>query len=87
MKKTILTLAILLGITFTASAQNRGLFDRGPENGNDEYYDTREGVFGLSLPNSHGQTDDQNGTPLGGGALLLIGFGAAYAGLRRKNQK
>ena len=90
MKKTILTLAIILGITFGASAQNGGLFGKGPDRGyDDEYYDDygTRGVGVFSLPNSHGETGDQNGSPLGGGALLLIGFGAAYAGLKRKNQK
>ena len=91
MKKTILTLVIILGITLGASAQNGGLFGKGPNRGYyDEYYDeydTREGVFNFSLPNSHGETGDQNGTPLGSGALLLIGFGAAYVGLKRKNRK
>lgn len=89
MKKTILTLAIILGITLGASAQNRGLFDRGPQRETCDYYDSyenRNGAFGLALPTSHGQTDDES-APLGSGALLLIGFGAAYAGLRRKNQK
>ena len=90
MKKTILTLAIILGITLGASAQNGGLFGKGPNRGYyDEYYDeydTREGVFNFSLPNQHGTTNDES-APLGSGALLLIGFGAAYVGLRRKNQK
>ena len=90
MKKTILTLAIILGISFGASAQNGGLFGKGPNRGYyDEYYDeydTRDGVFNFSLPNQHGTTNDES-APLGSGALLLIGFGAAYVGLRRKNQK
>ena len=87
MKKSILTLAIILEIALSASAQNGGLFGKGPDRGyDDEYYDeygTRDGVFGFSLPNAHGQTDDYNAS-LGGGALLLIGFGAAYALKRRK---
>ena len=90
MKKTIFTLAIILGISFGASAQNGGLFGKGPNRGYyDEYYDeydTRDGVFNFSLPNQHGTTNDES-APLGSGALLLIGFGAAYAGLKRKNQK
>lgn len=89
MKKLALTIAIVLGITLGASAQNRGLFDRGPEAGSDTYYYNRdplvneEPVFGL--PSSHGSTNDQ-ATPIGGGTLLLIGFGAAYA-IRKKNRK
>ena len=51
-----------------------------------------EGLFGLikaggdnpGLP-GHNQNTNQN-APLGSGALLLIGFGAAYA-LKKRNQK
>ena len=90
MKKTIITLAIFFGITLGASAQNGGLFGKGPSRGYydeyyDEYYGTRDGMLNFTLPSSHGETNDQE-APLGGGALLLIGFGAAYVGLRRKKQ-
>lgn len=88
MKKSILTLIVLLGITFGAFAQG-GLFKFGPVS-DEEYYGAGgrqdQGLF-FSLPNAHGLEDDTNGSPLGSGALLLIGFGAAYAGLRRKNRK
>ena len=84
MKKTILSLAIVLGITIGASAQNRGLFDRGPSRDMDYEYGTREGEAGLlGLPNQHGTTNDES-APLGSGALLFIGFGAAYA-IKKKN--
>ena len=89
MKKLALTIAILLGITLGASAQNRGLFDRGPQRETYDYdyygnYNNRDGMIGFSLPNSHGETNDQ-GAPIGSGALLLIGFGAAYA-LKKRNK-
>ena len=88
MKKIILAIAIVLGITLGASAQNGGLFGMGPQRGEDSYdYSNREGegsLIGLNLPSSHGKTGDQ-GAPLGSGALLLIGFGAAYA-LKKKNK-
>ena len=90
MKKTIISLAIILGITLGASAQNNGgLFGKGPNRGSydeyyNDYYGTRDGMLGL--PSSHGGNDDVQ-APLGSGALLLIGFGAAYAGLNRKNRK
>ena len=92
MKKLALSLAIVLGITLGATAQNNGggLFSKGPSRGYyDEYYDeygTRDGgMFGFSLPNQHGTTNDES-APLGSGALLLIGFGAAYA-LKKKREK
>ena len=86
MKKLTLTLAVILGITFSVSAQNRGLFDRGPQRESYDCYDnygTRDGMF--NLPSSHGQTNDES-APLGGGALLLIGFGAAYAMKKRRKK-
>ena len=85
MKRIAITFAIVLGITLGASAQNRGLFDRGPEHGESyDSYDRTNG--GLILPSSHGTNTDQEAAPLGGGALLLIGFGAAYAMKKRKKQ-
>ena len=86
MKKTILTLSIILGIAIGASAQNGGLFGKGPER--EESYDTydRTSSGGLLLPQSHGSGQDQDGSPLGSGALLLIGFGAAYALKKRKQR-
>lgn len=80
MKKLALSLAIILGMTIGASAQDRGLFGKGPS-GDETTYSTRGGESEgglLKLPGSHDSTDDAP-APLGGGALLLIGFGAAYA--------
>ena len=86
MKKIIISLAILLGITLSASAQNRGLFDRGPERQSYGDYYNREGEGSLlGLPTSHGSDQDQH-SPLGSGALVLIGFGTAYA-MKKTNKK
>ena len=86
MKKTIISLAILLSITFGASAQNRGLFDRGPERQSyGDYYNREVEGSLLGLPTSHGDSNDQN-APLGSGALLLIGISAAYA-IKKTNKK
>ena len=87
MKKTLIFFAIFLSITLGASAQNRGLFDRGPERQSYDDYYNREGEGSLlGLPTSHGDSNDQN-APLGSGALLLIGFGAAYAMKKRSEKK
>lgn len=87
MKKTIITLAIVLCINLCSFAQG-GLFGYGAVS-DEEYYGASNRPSGsaplLSLPNNHGMNNDVQ-APLGGGALLLIGFGAAYAGLRRKKQ-
>lgn len=86
MKKTLLTIAIVLGMTLGAVAQKQGggLFGMGDQRGYMTEQEDRngEGLL-LGLPGSHGSTEDQS--PLGTGALLLIGFGAAYA--LKKRQK
>ena len=94
MKKLILTLIITLGITIGASAQNRGLLDRGPESPfatNEAFAPNNDFNRGLLLPSffssiQHGTGSDQD-VPLGSGALLLIGFGAAYALKKGKSRR
>lgn len=86
MKKALLTIAIILTMTLGAAAQG-GLFQYGAVS-DEEYYGagnrTGEGLLELNLPNGHGETTDTPATPLGSGALLLIGFGAAYAVNKRR---
>jgi len=79
MKKLFFVLSLVLGISVTASAQeNRGFFDRGvAQDGGTETTITP------GLP-SHGQSTNQP-APLGSGALLLIGLGAAYALKKKKD--
>lgn len=84
MKKLALTFAIIIGMSLGAFAQEGGLFGKGPARGEDSYI-TRENGSLLNLPNSHGDNNDQP-APLTGGALLFIGFGAAYA-LKKKRSK
>ena len=101
MKKLILTATIILSLTMGSFAQGfyqnneamgGGLFSRGPA------YDgmTRDGgTFSLCLP-GHNFTTNWNGgsqghdddliVPLGSGALLLMGFGGAYALSKRKKK-
>ena len=76
MKKLILTAAIVLGLAMASNAQ--GLFNRGYGDG------AKDDPTMPGLP-GHGQSDNQS-APLGGGALLLIGFGAAYA-MSKKSKK
>lgn len=95
MKKYIITIAIILGMCITSFAQHKtggGLFQYGWVS-DEEYYgaeinsfDRPTGTgFSLLLPTAHNTTNDYN-APLGSGALLLIGFGAAYA-LKKKSSK
>ena len=88
MKKSIFTLASVLGFTLAASAQqqNGGLFGYSPES---DYFgnNTKDGESsGLFLPNSHGLNGDSDGAPLGTGTALLLGFGAAYL-VSKRNRK
>ena len=86
MKKTITTIAILLGMTLCASAQQTGggLFQRGYVS--EEASNPRSGESLLSLPGSHGSNTDTD-APLGGGIAVLVGLGAAYmVGKRRREE-
>lgn len=82
MKKLICVLSLVLGLTVAASAQdNGGLFRRGNQIDRGGSDDPNTPV----LP-GHGKTDNQPASaPLGGGALLLISFGAAYALSKKKD--
>ena len=88
MKKSLLTIAIVLGMSIGASAQG-GLFQYGEVSDEisvpswyslDQAQKTRQNM--PMLPD-HGQGTNQN-APLGGGVLLFIGFGAAYAQKKKK---
>lgn len=81
MKKSILILSLVLGLTIGATAQEgSGLFKRGETQEESSGFGHRGGNT-PGLP-GHGHDDDQP-APLGSGALLLIGFGAAYAMSKR----
>jgi hypothetical protein len=91
MKKLALTIAIVLGISLGSFAQG-GLFQYG-EVSEDNYgsawfaLDQNKVNRDPLLPGLPGHEENGNQTaPLGGGALLLIGFGAAYA-LKKRNEK
>ncbi len=81
MKKLVLTLSIILGLSMVSFAQG-GLFERGYS---DESQNTmNRGLLTPGLPD-HNQSGNQP-APLGGGAAVLITLGAAYA-LAKKNKK
>ena len=92
MKKLVLTIAIVLGMTLGASAQyydkdgkpgeNHGLFGRG----SGLYRTTDDPLLPPGLPEFNSVEDGDADAPLGSGALLLVGFGAAYA-MAKKNRK
>lgn len=86
-----MTIAIVLGMTLGASAQFFGDDEPQPQGGGlfgcgatPDYANAGNGAGAPMLP-AHGQNTNQD-APLGSGALLLIGFGAAYA-MSKKNRK
>lgn len=90
MKKTVLTIAIVLGLSVGAIAQyfnnqGGGLFQMGPE---PREYDGRSNDMTYSpmiLP-EHGVTYNQT-APLGSGIAVLMGLGVAYlVGKKRKEE-
>lgn len=95
MKKLIITIAIVLGMTMTTFADGGGLFHRGNNSKNGasgySYFSTNgigdlrdgEDPFAPMLPN-HGMTDNQD-APLGSGILALIGLGAVYAVTKKRS--
>lgn len=86
MKKTILTIAIALGMAFAGLAQQTnggGLFQRGAVSDETYYgyggyaYNNRTGGLMPMFP-SHDETENQDATPLGSGIAVLLGLGGAY---------
>ncbi len=85
MKKTIMTIAIVLGLSMTTFADGGGLFQRGetPEQ-QGSVYGTRGG-FGPNMP-GHGGTGNAD-APLGTGIAVLTALGAAYLiGKKRREE-
>ena len=92
MKNLVLTAAIVLGFKMGTYAE--GLFQNNNNGGGLYGYGETSGQvrddFTPFLP-GHGQggnqdADDPHALPIGSGAMLLIGFGAAYA-MSKKNKK
>ena len=88
MKKQLMTIAIVLGLSMTSFAQG-GLFHRGAnaDGAPAEVSLTGDGTKGNRggeplLP-MHNQTDSQN-APLGSGIVLLTALGAGYVVAKRR---
>lgn len=91
MKKILLTIAIVVGMSITALAafednHKGGLFGRGLEPREQYAKGNREGT--PFLPTQHGLGDHQDAddsVPMGTGIAVLMGLGAAYlVGKKRK---
>ena len=88
MKKTLVTIAIVLGVGMASFAEptNGGLFQRGEaieNNGGTIYGSNRDG--NPMLP-GHGHDSNQPAAPLGSGIALLTTLGAAYLVGKRKQE-
>lgn len=92
MKKTILTIAIVLGLgmtTFADPNDGGGLFQRGAVSEESYIGPFRDGNTPL-LPSGHNLDVNQNAdptTPLGSGIAVLIGMGAAYAVAKKRRDE
>ena len=84
MKKLVLTIAILLGLSLTtfANPNGGGVFGRGEstDQGNRE-----SNLFAPRLP-QHGQNGNQP-APLGSGIMVLATFGTAYALYKKRRSQ
>jgi len=94
MKKTIITLSIILGMTMTSFAEG-GLFNRANNTKNGSsgyslYFASKdntgsEEVITPLLPN-HG-ADENGAAPLGSGIAVLMGLGAAYVVAKKRREE
>ena len=93
MKKTILTIALILGMTMTTFADG-GLFNRGNnakygQNSGFIYFNANDGLRddpATPLLPPHG-SDDNADAPLGSGIALLMGLGAAYMVAKKRREE
>ena len=91
MKKQLMTIAIVLGLSMTTFAQG-GLFHRGasaPDSERADYSFTKDGVAAGDptpmLPIHNPETTGDQPAPLGSGLFILAGLGGAYLiGKKRK---
>ena len=89
MKKTALTLAIVLGLSMTTFADGGGLFQRGanPEEQNGVFGNRTDPATPL-LPN-HGQTGNQDAdqVPMGTGIAVLAALCGAYLVAKKRREE
>jgi len=86
MKKLIMTIAIVLAMGLGAYAQEGGLLNRGVNFDKQEKGSMGKGTLGPGMP-GHGETGDQDATPLGSGVAVLLGLGTAYLIGKKRNEE
>ena len=92
MKKTIITLTLILGITMTTFADG-GLFNRGYNAKNGQsgyiYFNAKDAVaedVAMPMLPPHGLDGNQS-APLGSGIAVLMGLGAAYMVAKKRREE
>ena len=87
MKRLVLTIVVVLGLSMTTFAQGGGLFQRGAQSEQTEGFMNRGDSKNPFLPiHGSGTNEDANG-PLGSGIAVLLGLGAAYAWSKNRKEK
>lgn len=83
-----LGLAVMTLVANNLNAQDRGLFGRGamPETYTDNGTMNR-GEATINSGTSTGITNDDFGTPLGSGIVILLGAGLGYVALKKKEDE
>ena len=89
MKKTLLTLAIVLGLSMTSFADGGGLFQRGamPEQEVGIFGKTRTATGMPALPNHNLLENQDADAPLGTGIALLTVLGGAYLVAKKRREE
>ena len=86
MKKLALTIAVVLGLGLATFANNDGgLFQRGASEPASGMYGDRAGVLDIAFPAEPTGAGNQN-APLGSGAAVLLGLGAAYLVAKKRKE-
>ncbi len=88
MKKLVLTVAIVLGLSMASFAEGGGLFGQGQnveESTPTTMLSNRDGIFPGLPGGGHGQGGNQP-APVGSGIAVLIGLGAAYAYAKKREE-
>ena len=88
MKKTLLTIAILLGLSITSFADPNGggLFQRGETPEYNGMYGNRSLEDPTPMLPAHGMEDNQ-GAPLGTGIAVLAALGGAYLVAKKRREE
>lgn len=80
MKKFLIVLMVIFGLNLSLNAQDGGLL----KSNNESKTEYNSGLFNKTIENN--EESNNNVTPIGGGIVALITFGAAYAALKNRKK-